>query len=74
MSVDDLSDETWWACALAKIVALVLVTLAVVLVAAAVSIDGSALAVLVVLASWLGNLWTVDVLAGLLALDLSTAD
>ena len=74
MSVDDLSDETWWACALAKIVALVLVAFAVVLVAAAVSIDGSALAVLVVLASWLGDLWTLNVLACLLALDLSTAD
>ena len=57
MSVDDLSDETWWACALAKIVALVLVAFAVVLVAAALWIKPLALQVLVALTSWLLNIW-----------------
>ena len=74
ISINNLSDKAWWACALAKIVALVLVALAVVLVATAVSINSTLLAVLVVFASWLSNLWTLDVLACLETLDLSAAD
>ena len=61
-------------CALAKILALVLVTLTVVHAVAALSIDSSLLAVFVELASWLSNLWKLDVLACLLTLDFSTAD
>ncbi len=74
MSVNNLAVESWWASAFTEIVALGLVAFAIVLVATAVGIDSTFLAVFVVFAGWLSDLSALNVLACFLAFNLSAAD